>query len=481
MTRPFVIASWVILSAGLVAQHETSWSRFRGPNGSGIAETVGLPDNIGPETNVVWKTPLPPGHSSPVLSKTRIFLTAFRDETLETICLDRSTGKIVWRKGVTRARKTKFDKRNNGASPTPAVDGDTVVAFFPELGMIAYDHEGEEQWRVPLGPFNNVYGMGASPVIVGDRVFLPCDQQIGSYLLCVDKKSGDELWKVDRPAARTGHCTPIVWTPQEGDPQLILPGSFYLDAYDMKSGKRIWWVSGLSFEMKSVPVIHDGIIYINGYGSPLNQPGNQVEIGPWEEALADNDADKDGKISKKEMPPSRARAWFSFMDLDADGLMDKRDWNYMRDALKSQNGMLAIRAGGKGDMTEKSLVWSYRRSVPQLPSPLVYKGVLYMLNDSGGLIVLFKPKDGEVIVRGRLKDALDTYYASPVAGDGKVYIVGEHGKVSVLKGGEGLEPLCVSDLGENVYATPAIADGRIYLRTVKALYCFGKMPSRRRR
>ena len=114
-----------------------------------------------------------------------------------------------------------------------------------------------------------------------------------------------------------------------------------------------------------------------------------------------------------------------------------------------------------------------RRPVPQLPSPLVYEDVLYMLNDSGGLLVTFRPATGEVIEKGRLEDAVDTYYASPVAGDGKVYLVSEHGTVVVLPSGGGLEPLSVTDLGENVYATPALAEGRVYLRTVDALYCFG--------
>ena len=471
MIRLFVLVVWVI-SPFVAAQQDLPWSRFRGPNGKGIAESGRLPDKIGPNENVIWKQSLPRGHSSPALTRTHIFLTAFEGEKLETMCLERSTGSIVWRKSVSRARKSKFHRANNGASPTPAVDADTVVVFFPEFGMLAYDHGGKERWRVPLGPFNNLYGMGASPVIVGDRVFLPCDQQLGSYLICVSKMTGKTLWKVDRQTATSGHCTPIVWTPPQGAPQLILPGSFYLDAYDMASGERIWWVSGLSFEMKSVPVIHEGVIYINGYGSPMNQPGNQVEVGTWEKAIAEHDADKNGEISKKEMPRSRARSWFSFMDLDADGVLNKREWGYMRDALRSRNGLLAIKAGGKGDMTEENVVWSYHRSVPQLPSPLVYGGALYMLNDSGGLIVLFKPESGEVIVRGRLEDGLDTYYASPVAGDGKVYFVGEHGKVSVVKAG-GIESVSSSDLGENVYTTPAIADGRIYLRTVGHLYCFG--------
>ena len=138
-------------------------------------------------------------------------------------------------------------------------------------------------------------------------------------------------------------------------------------------------MSGLSFEMKSVPLLHDGIVYINGYGSPLNQPGNQVEVDPFDAVIAANDADGDGRIGADEMPEGRAAAWHGFMDLDADGTLDTGEWQYLRDALASLNGMLAIRAGGEGDRTADAVVWSYRRSVPQLPSPLLIDDVLYML------------------------------------------------------------------------------------------------------
>ncbi len=460
--------------ACLVDLHlDSKWSRFRGPNGSGVADTRGLPADVAPKKNVIWMTELPPGHSSPVLFAERVYLTASEDDKLLTIALDRSTGAFVWRKEAPRDRVTKVHARNHHAAASPAVDADAIVVFFDNYGLVAYDHDGEERWRKPLGPFNNVYGMGASPILVGDRVVLACDQQVGSFLIALDKTSGEVLWRTERPEAKSGHCTPILYEPEEGGTQVILPGSFYLDAYDVATGERVWWVSGLSFEMKSVPVLHDGVVYINGYGSPMNQPGNQIEVADFDEVVAERDGDGDGKIKAEEMPPSRAAAWFGFVDLDGDKLLDAKEWAYLQAALASKNGMLAIRAGGKGDMTETNVLWTYHRSVPQLPSPLVYENVLYMLNDSGGVLTTFEPRSGEIIKKGRLEEAQDNYYASPVAADGKVYFVSESGIVTVVEPSGNFEPLAVNELDEPCYATPAIADGRIYLRTTGRLYCFG--------
>ncbi len=465
------------------AQQESAvsgWSRFRGPNGTGIVESENLPVEFGPKRNVVWKTTLPPGHSSPVLSAAHVFLTAFEGEKLFTYCLDRATGKITWRREAKRPRTAKYDRRNNAASPTPAVDDDTVVVFFEDFGMIAYDHAGKKLWEFPLGPFNNEYGMGASPVLLEDRVFLACDQTRGSFLLAVRKVDGKQVFKVDRPEAKSGHCTPIIYRPEKGNPQLILPGSFLLDAYDTRTGEKVWWVHGLSFEMKSTPVLHEGTIYINGYGSPMNQPGSLIKLPEFKPTLAEHDADNDGLISKNEIPRFRgSRMLFGFVDLSDDGKLDAKDWAFLRAALASKNGMLAIRAGGRGDMTEKSVRWTYHRSVPQLPSPLVYRGVVYLLNDQGGILVRLRPGTGEVIERGRVKGAIDNYYASPVAGDGKVYLVSEGGMVSVLKAGGDLTPLAINDLSEECHATPALGKGRIFIRTRTALYCFGYDEKRR--
>lgn len=455
------------------AQQESAWSQFRGPNGSGVVASSALPTEFDANKNVIWRTDLPHGHSSPALYGDRIFLTGSESEKLFTLCISRESGKILWRRQAPRDRVSKLDGRNSDASPTPAVDGDTVMVFFHDYGLIAYDHDGEERWHLPLGPFNNLYGMGASPILVADRVILACDQSTGSYVIAVAKSDGEVLWKVDRPRATSGHSTPIVYRPETGMPQIILPGSFLLDAYDAATGARIWWVRGLPFEMKSVPVIDGGVLYVSGYASPLNQPGNQVVLPSFEQTLAANDADHDGLISKSEMPRSRASGYFDFVDLGADGSLDSSDWAYLLAALASKNGILAIKLGGDGDMTEENILWSYHRSVPQLPSPLIYRGVLYMLNDAGGLLTTLRPGDGEVIERGRLKDGVDNYYASPVAADGKIFIVSESGIVSVLPAGGSLEALAINDLDDRCYATPAIDSGRIYLRTISALYCFG--------
>jgi hypothetical protein len=467
----------LLLLALLAAAPDTDWSRFRGPNGSGVSPTKGLPTEFSPDKNVVWKTELPQGFSSPIIWENRIFLTGRRDESLVTIAVDRSNGKVLWEKTAPRDRKEPLDKRNHPAAASVATDGQHVVAFFGDYGLVAYDVNGKELWKQPLGPFNNIYGMGASPVIVDDKVVIACDQSLNSFVAAFDKKTGKERWRTARPEAKSGHSTPILWTPAGGRKQILLPGSFLLNAYDAATGTRLWWVGGLSFEMKSTPIIKGDTLYINGFGSPDNNPGQKVTILSTEEAFAKHDANKDGKLSREELPTDNReharRMGLGFADLDNDKVLSRADWDYYKASMESDNGILAIRLGGTGDMTDKSVRWKYHRGIPQLPSPLIYENVLYMVNDGGGIVTLLDPEKGELLLQGRLPGGSDTFYASPVAGDGKVYIASEKGKVFVLPPGPKLEPVAVNDLADNIYATPALVDGRIYLRTLSTLYCFG--------
>jgi outer membrane protein assembly factor BamB len=456
----------------LAAADPEEWSRFRGPNGSGLSGTLGLPAEFGPERNVIWKTELPQGFSSPIVHGSRIFLTGIRDDTLITFALDRRTGKVLWERAAPRDRKEKLDSRNHPAAASAATDGTLVVTFFGDYGLLAYDVDGKEMWRKPLGPFNNIYGMGASPILVDDKVVIACDQSTGSFIAAFDAKTGAEQWRAARPEARSGHSTPIVYKPATGGTQILLPGSFLLTAYDADSGKRVWWAGGLSFELKSVPIIHGDTLFINGFGSSENEPGRRVDVPPSADVFAAGDANKDGKLTGAEIPAAHSQRVLGFADLDGDGSVAVREWDYYKAAMDSENGMLAIRLGGSGDMTAKSVKWTYRRAVPQLPSPLVYQNVLYMVND-GGIVTTLNPETGALIQQGRLKGAIDRYYSSPVAGDGKVYMASEKGKVSVLKPGGNLEPMVVNDLMEDIYATPALVDGKIYVRTRGALYCFG--------
>jgi outer membrane protein assembly factor BamB len=463
----------LFLSVHLVAAGPPDWSRFRGPNGSGISAATNVPVEFGPQKNLLWRLPLPGGHSSPILQDDRIYLTAYRGDTLLTLAIDRTAGRILWERAAPAVKTKTIDKRNNPASPSPAVEADGVYVFFPDYGLVAYDAAGKERWKIPLGPFNNIYGMGASPVIVGDLVVLACDQSLGSFIMAVSKRTGRIQWKVDRPEAKSGHSTPIVWRAPGGKDQVLVPGSFLLTSYDAATGRKLWWVGGLSFEMKSTPVIGGDTIYVNGYGAPVNDPGNKVSVPPAEEVWKTADGDGNGVLSKAEFPKFTRAFWFDVADLDANGSLTRDEWAYYRAALDSENGMLAIRLGGSGDMSDKAIRWKYQRSVPQLPSPLLYGGVLYMVNDNG-IITLLDPATGAVIRQGRLTGAPGPHFASPTAADGHVFFTSEAGAVVVVSPGADLTPLAVNELAEDTYATPAFADGRVYVRTTAALYAFGR-------
>jgi outer membrane protein assembly factor BamB len=468
-----LVTALVTAAASIDAATPPDWSRFRGPNGSGISTATGIPTEFGPSKNLIWRVALPPGHSSPILHGDRLYLTAFRGNTLVTMAIDRVKGTVLWERSAPEVSTKVVDKRNNPASPSPAVEENRIYVFFPDYGLLAYDASGKELWKVALGPFNNIYGMGASPVIVGDLVVLACDQSLGSFILAINKKTGRQQWRVDRPEAKSGHSTPILWRGPDGKDQVLVPGSFLLTSYDAATGKKLWWVGGLSFEMKSTPVIGKDTIYVNGYGSPQNDPGRKVNIPPADEIWKTADADGNGVISKAEFPKLTAAFWFDVADLDVNGSLTKDEWAYYRAALDSENGMLAIKLGGSGDMSDTAIRWKYQRSVPQLPSPLLFGGVLYMVNDNG-IVTTLNPDTGEMIKQGRLTGAPGPHFASPTAADGHIYFTSEAGAIVVVNPGGDLAPIAVNELAEDTYATPAFADGRIYVRTSAALYAFGK-------
>jgi len=475
-----LFALLIVLPLTVAASDE--WSQFRGPNGSGVSETKGLPTEFGPTKNVVWKTELPAGHSSPVLTSDRIFVTAHTKEKLFVICLDRKTGKILWPREAPRAQEGRLQNVNGPASPSPVTDGTNVYVFFQDFGMISYDRAGKERWKLPLGPFNMFYGFGASPILVDNKVVLPVDQDNpSSYLIAVDKNSGKVLWKVDRPSVISGYSTPIIYQPKQGAKQIIIPESFQLSAYSVDDGKRVWWVRGLACEMKSIASHDSEYLYINGWGFPQNQPGRQVATISFEEGLAAYDKDKDHMISKAEitaaggtaMMDKMLNAAFEAFDLNRDEKLNDKDWEVFRAMMSSENGLLAIKMGGQGDQTANAIRWRYTKPVPQVPSTLLYQGVLYMINDSG-ILLSFDPSTGNVIKQGRLHGAIDKYFSSPVAADDKVFLIGQGGQVSVLKAAGDWQVLAVNELDDECYATPAISDGHIYIRTRSALYSFGK-------
>jgi outer membrane protein assembly factor BamB len=448
------------------------WGQFRGPNGAGVSSSKDLPEHFDAQKNVVWRTPLPPGHSSPVFTSDHIFVTAFERKTLLTICLDRASGKILWRREAPREREEPFEKAHGPASPTPVTDGANVYVFFGDFGLLSYGPDGNERWRLPLGPFNNINGHGSSPILADGKLVLICDQDTDSYLLAVDSQSGRVVWKTMRPEYTRGYATPAVYRPENGPPELIVPGSFEVASYTLAKGEKLWWVTGMAWQLKTVPVIDRDRIFVTGWETEGDREA--AKVPEFAKALAEYDKNRDGKLARAELPPKFDDEWFGDSDLNHDGYIDEREWQFYQARNASENCLVAIRGGGRGDVTKSRVLWRYRKAIPNTSSPLLYQGVIYIVRD--GICTSLNPENGEVYKQARLTGALGRYWSSPVAADGRIFVVGEDGKVVVLRAAPDWQILAINNLDEDAFATPAILDGRIYVRTRAALYCFAKRP-----
>jgi outer membrane protein assembly factor BamB len=455
-----------LLALGLLG---ADWPQFRGPNGSGLCPSCGrLPTEFGPQKNVLWKTQLPEGKSSPVLSGDRILLTASEGDDLITICLSRTTGKLQWRRSVRAPRRELRHNLNHRAAPTPVTGGDRVFAFFADFGLVAYDFAGKQLWQLPLGPFNSQHGVVASPVYADGKVILVCDQDTGAFILAVDADSGKIAWKTPRDVIN-GYSTPIIYRPARGPAQVIVSGSYQLTAYSILDGEPLWFVQGLTCQPKSAPTVAGDIVYVNSWTSG-NDPGEQVDLPPFSEVIASADANHDGKLSQSELPrPWQPTGTWRAVDLDRDGYLDEREWTFFRARRASRNGLVAVKLGGSGDLTRSHVLWRFEKSLPDVPSPLVYKGVVFLVR-SGGIATTLNAQTGKVLKQARLTGALEDYYASPIGVDGKVYIASEHGKVVVLRADGDWEILAINEFDADIYATPAISEGQMYIRTGNALY-----------
>ncbi len=448
------------------------WGRFRGPNGTGVLAAENMPSAIGPERNVQWRAQVPAGYSSPVLTKSGVIVTAAEGRELLTICLDAETGERRWTAKSPQPLEKDPRGPNSPVAPSPATDGENVFVFFPNLGLVSYDAEGKLRWTLELGPFNNPYGMGASPIVSGSQVILLCDQDTDSYLLAAHKDTGKVAWKTDRPGATHGFSTPVVYEPQEGSAQIIVSGSYAVTAYARDTGEKVWWIDGLAWQAKCLPIVDGDRLYVSSWMAGANELGVKKDLDfPWEKALEDFDADGDGQLSRTEAPdPSMPQLWFLY-DLDKNGTLDDKDWKSISARLHAQNGLFAIRLGGKGNVTESHVLWKYDRSLPNIPSPILYDGILYVLKE-GGVMTSLDPNTGEEIHKGRV-DANDGFFASPVAADGKLYLGSHSGIFSIIEAGKEWKVLSSESFEEQIWSTPALAPGRVFVRTQVAVYCFG--------
>ena len=430
-------ASWITLLAIVVLSNfsvsaqqggKVWWPQFRGPNSSGLSGGK-PPVHFGPDQNVRWKTAVGPGLSSPIVWEGRVFLTEFdpANKRLTTLCIDRRTGKVLWRRSVEPEQIEKVHEISSPAGSTPVTDGQRVYVYFGSYGLLCYDLNGNLKWERRLPIPQNPYGAVSSPIIAGDLLVLN-HQGKDAYLLAVNRRDGRTVWKTDRSMFQYGWSTPVHWRHDGIDEIVVLGGDFRpnqrLMAYNLADGAERWWVGGLPPSGKSTPVIGGGMVFL---ASP--------------DIILETAAEKSN--------PERAAQFYE----------------------KNAARVMAVRPGGKGEVTETQIAWSERKGVPGVPSPLYYNGRLYTFLN-GGIVFCRVAKTGELVYSGRL-GAPGYYYSSPVAADNKVYIASEEGVVVVLDGGEQLKVLATNKLDGNILATPALADGNIYVRTANHLYAFG--------
>ncbi len=454
------------------ALFSADWPQLRGPGGSGLCPSCGpLPTEFGAEKNVLWKTDLPEGKSSPVLAGDRIFLTAAEGDDLITLCLNRTSGKIQWRRSVRAAKREFQHTLNHRAAPTPVTDGQSLFVFFADFGLVSYDFDGKQRWQLPLGPFNSLHGVAASPIYADGKIILVCDQDTDGYIVAVDATTGKIAWKTPRDVSN-GYATPVLYRPAHGPAQIIAPGSYQLTGYSVADGKPVWFVRGLTCQPKSAPTIAGDVVYFNGW-TPGNDTGQQVELPAFAEVVAQADANHDGKLSQAELPqPWRPTGTWKAVDLDRDGFLNEREWSFFRSRRASRNSVLAVKLGGIGDVTATHVLWTFEKSLPDVPAPLVYNNVVFLIR-SGGIATTLNAQTGKVLKQARLTGALEDFYSSPIGVDGKVYIASEHGKVVVLSAAGDWQILAINDFDADIYATPAITEGKMYTRTRNALYAIG--------
>lgn len=437
------------------------WSRFRGPNGSGIAAGAEhYPTEFSPSQNLAWRTPVRPGKSSAVLTETRIFLTGFQDEKLYTQCFDRATGKLLWECSEPRTRQDSVNRKNHPAAITPVTDGDNVYVLFHEFGLLSYNAAGQLRWRIQIDPTLNSQGLGASPILAGDAVVIQIDQLKNSYIAAYAKSNGELRWKVAREESESW-STPLLHQPPGQPLQVITAGSRKIGGHLVSSGQRTFTFPGVSPAMVASPIMDGNIVLAFGYGASNS--------APFARELERRDKNKDGRINRDEYTQDDVVLHSIAHYLgNRDGEVTEDEWIEWGKNVGGGTALVAVQL----DATQPTQLWRTEKGFEGvIPSPLLHDGLIYVVRN-GGILTAYDAKTGLPTEARRITGALGGYSASPVLAHGLLYFASEDGKISVVRPGREWQVLHVNALDDHFFATPALSGGRIYARGDDTLYCF---------
>jgi outer membrane protein assembly factor BamB len=426
----------------LTIPHPDDWTEFHGGAKGGVREDVKLPSEWSTTKNVAWATDIPGlAWSSPVTWKGKVFLTTVvREGKPEAVadarkglyfggekskapeetyrwmvyCLDEQTGKILWQKV---AHEGKADRgrhvKNSYASETPVVDAERLYVCFGNVGLFTYDHEGNQLWKqpIPSQPTMMSWGPAASPTAHKGRLYFVYDNDKESYIVCLDGKTGSQLWKQPRQE-KSNWATPFIWVNDQRT-EIVTAGKNKIRSYDL-NGNVLWELGGMSSITVPTPFVANGLLYVSS-GYVMDQKARPV---------------------------------------------------------------YAIKPGAKGDISFEGdtpnnpyVVWVQRKAGPYMPTPLVYRGLCYVLYDQGTLAAFDAQTGKEVIAKQRFKGKTSGFTSSPWAYDGKVFFLNEDGDCFVVEAGKEFKQVGINKLDELCMATPAITDKSLLIRTASKLYC----------
>ena len=419
MRQTFLLATTAGLLAAMAVTLPTAtaaaeeWPAWRGPRGDGTSTETGVPLRWSADENVAWKTPIPgKGHSSPVVWGDRVFVTTCIEEqgARLLLCLDRRTGKVLWKRPVLTAPLEKKNKLNSYASSTPATDGRHVWVTFldaPHPRVVCYTVDGEEVWRATPGEFHSMHGYCSSLIPYKDMIILNADQDavlpLRAYIVAYEKATGKERWRIDRPNRVRSYTPPAIFQ-AAGKMQLVVSGAKCVASYDPDTGRQHWLIDGPTEQYCASLVFTDGLFMMTG----------------------------------------------GFPELH----------------------IIGIRPDGTGNVTDTHVAWHIesRTIASYVPSPIAEGKHFFVVSDAG-LATCLEAATGRILWSERLGKH---HSASPVSAEGRLYFLDDAGTMHVVRAGSEFEVLARNDLGEECRASPAISGGQIFLRGLRHLFAIAK-------
>lgn len=479
-------------------QSKDQWTAFRGNNSSGIAHKDAKPPTEFRETqNLLWKVPFPDGTSSPVVWDNHIYLTGYLkdDSALLVLCVNMESGEHLWTDTVVPPKIQKHHAISSPAQSTLAVDEDGVYVYFSSEGARCYGHQGNLKWKKKLARrLTKKWGIPISPIIVDDKIIINRDfgRPNERKPTALKKFSGEIIWKPlstqecpVKKVSSTGFSTPIRYKNQ-----IIIHRDGGIVSYSRDDGSPIWWMPMITNGI-STPIIHKDKLYVTAFAElTKSRRGAYFDYKSFDKFLGEFDKNRDKLIVKEEIPDDIMlfnrpeikemddSQWplskaFNMMDKSKNDIINKEEWDIMfafAESYCDDVGLMVMNLEGTGERSRDEIIWQQLDKIPEVPCPVANGDYVYMVKN-GGWLTCMDAETGEVQYCERI-GGKGACIASPIIGNGHIYIASYNGLVTVIK--EGKEPKVVSQtkLEGKIGATPAIVKNQLIVRTNKYLYAF---------